>query len=112
MNGLSKINNYGDYKKVPDKIIINKIFNEGLDSKLKNSQGSTKKKSKFENVNSSLKSITEKLKTFVTLDSDPTINKKNIEFFVSYIDSISKESDNLKMALEELKKYYKVEGGQ
>ena len=46
------------------------------------------------------------------MDSDPTINKKNIEFFVSYIDSISKESDNLKMALEELKKYYKVEGGQ
>lgn len=112
MNGLSRMNNYGDYKKVPDKMIISQVFNEGLDAKLKQNQGSTKKKSKFENVNSSLKNITEKLKTFITLDSDPTINKKQIEFFVSYIDSISKESDNLKLALEELKKYYKIEGGQ
>ena len=112
MSGLSRINNYGDYKKVPDKMIISKVFNEGLDTKIKQNLGSTKKRSKFENVSSSLKTITEKLKTFINLDSDPTINRKQIDFFISYIDSISKESDNLKLALEELKKYYKIEGGQ
>ena len=34
-----------------------------------------------------------------------------MDFFLSYIDSIAKEADSLKLALEDLKKYYKNEGG-
>lgn len=95
------------------KITLNQAENiifENLGSKVRNSNGSTKKKSKFETVNQSIKTVIEKTKIFIDIDSDQTI-KKNMDFFLSYIDSIAKEADSLKLALEDLKKYYKNEGG-
>lgn len=93
--------------KVNDKNLIDSVFSE---ANVKDVKGTVRKKNKFENVNSSIKSIQEKLKTFANIDSDPSV-KKNIEFFLNYIDSMNKEADNLKQAIEELKTYYKREGG-